>query len=134
MATIDCGQFFLDHNASKNFQQKAKYFIALSDADDEDDIMICFVINTDKFNLPAHCNKNKNKYVLDPKIHCFSFLKHKSSIMLSEPCFYKAGELINTNSITILNDVADENLQREISNCIDKNNITQRFLKYLKYS
>ena len=44
MATIDRGQFFLDHHAIKDGNQKAKYFIALTEGNLDDDRLICFVL------------------------------------------------------------------------------------------
>ena len=47
MADFNKGQTFLDKSATNYQGTKGKYFIALSDADDDDDPVICFVMNTE---------------------------------------------------------------------------------------
>lgn len=47
MAIIEKGTFFLDPNACRNFREKPKYFIVLTDGESEDDKLICFSLNTE---------------------------------------------------------------------------------------
>jgi hypothetical protein len=133
MATIERGQFFIDHRALKNGKQKAKFFIALTDGDFDDDSIICFVINTehrmDLYNVG--CNRTKQRFILFKDIHKFEFLKSPSSIMLDEACRYFVKEFYEDN-IGILDDKADENLCRQIKNCIDEGYILPSLMKLIK--
>ena len=133
MATIDRGQFFLHHHAIKDGKQKAKYFIALTEGELDDDRVICFVLNTEnRMDLyRVGCNKNKQKFVLYNEIHRFEFLEKPSSIMLDEPCCYWVKEFYE-DKITILRDKADEKLCREIKNCIDEGYILPSLMKQIR--
>jgi hypothetical protein len=85
MPLFEAGTTFLDHY-SRNIQgEKAKYFIGMNNADDEDDVIVAFVFNTEhRMDLyRVGCNKDKQKYVIEPK--SFSFISAHSSIMLSVP-------------------------------------------------
>lgn len=131
MAEFEKGQFFFDHKAS-NFQgQKGKYFIALTDAECDDDWIVCFVLNTER-RMDLHnvdCNKNVQKFILTP--NNFSFVKNYTAIMLSLPCCYQLIEMYKDN-IKLLNDKADEVICRRIKNCIDLNQITIKLAKLIK--
>lgn len=133
MATINKGQFFLDLQALKEGKTKAKYFIALTEGDNEEDDIICFVINTehrmDLYNIC--CNKEKQRFILFKDVHNFDFLTEPSSIMLNEACRYYVKEFYE-EKIKILSDKADNNLCRQIKNCIDEGNILPKFMKIIK--
>lgn len=133
MATINRGQFFLDHKAIKDGHQKAKFFIALTEGDADDEGVICFVINTEhKMDLyHVCCNKKQQKFVLYNTIHKFKFLEEPSSIMLGEPCRYYVKEFYESH-IKILGDIADEKLCREIKNCLDEGYILPSFMEIIK--
>ncbi len=131
MVEFERGQFFLDHQATNYQGQKGKYFIALTDAECDDDLIVCFVLNTER-RMELHtldCNKEVQKYILAP--NSFSFVRDHSAIMLSLPCCYKLIEMYKDN-IQILNDKADEVLCRRIKNCIDLNQIIIKFAKIIK--
>ena len=76
MATIDRGQFFIDFKAIKDGRDKPKYFIALTEGNDDDDGIICFVINTEnRMDLyQIGCNRKKQRFILFKDIHNFDFL------------------------------------------------------------
>lgn len=133
MATIEKGQFFLDHKAIKDGQSKAKFFIALTEAELDDEKIVCFVINTEKRMdiYQVLCNRKKQKFVLSPDIHKFSFLENFSSIMLDEPCFYFVNEFYE-DGLDLLDDIAEETLCRQINNCIDIGYLLPGFTKLLK--
>lgn len=131
MAEFDKGQFFFDRKAI-NFQgPKGKYFIGLTDANEADDLIVSFVINTEnnfnKYNLK--CNSKAQKFILAPNE--FSFLSKHSSIMLSIPCRYSFEEICESN-IEILKDKADDTLCRQIKNCIDLEQIEPLFSNPIK--
>jgi len=133
MATIDRGQFFLDFKAVKSGNEKAKFFIALTEGTDDDDSIICFVINTehrmDLYNV--NCNRSKQRFILFKDVHKFEFLKNPSSIMLDDACQYFIAEFYEDN-LKILDDKADEILCRQIKNCIDEGYILPAFMKKIK--
>lgn len=133
MATIDKGQFFLDFTALKNGVSKAKYFITLTEGNEDEDSIICFVINTehrmDLYNVG--CNGNKQRFILFKDIHKFEFLKNPSSVMLDEACQYFIEEFYGDN-LKILDDKADETLCRQIKNCIDEGYILPSFMSKIK--
>ena len=76
MAEFEIGQTFLDIKSTNFYSQKEKYYIALSNAEYEDDPIICFVMNTerrmDKYHID--CNKKDQKFILEP--NTLSFIKN----------------------------------------------------------
>lgn len=132
MAEFEKGQTFLDLKATNYQGTKGKYFIGLSNADYDDDIIVCFVFNTenrmDKYHL--YCNSEVQKFILPPKI--FPFLTNHSAIMLNQPCCYNLKEIYN-DSIKLL-EKADDNLSRQIKNCIDWGYIPPKFQTLIKQS
>ncbi len=117
MAEFERGQTFLDRKATNISGQKHKYFIALSNADFEDDDVVCFVMNSedDMIGKSYLCNKVKGKFIL--KSGDFSFIKHDTSIMLKVESVYTLEELLSSD-VQLL-DMASDTLQRQIKNCID---------------
>lgn len=132
MADFNKGQTFLDLSAINFYGTKGKYFIALSNAEYDDDIIVCFVMNTehrmDKYHLL--CNKNQQRFIIAPKT--FSFISDYTSIMLVKEVFYEYSELFRDH--IKLKDLADETLIRQIKNCIDLNYITPKAAKLIKDS
>jgi hypothetical protein len=130
MADFEKGQTFLDLKATNFSGTKGKYYIALSDAEDDDDRIISFVMNTenrmDKCRIG--CNKKLQKYILKPGD--FSFIKNYTAIMLELPVQYSLSEMYEDN-IKLL-DKADDNLCRQIKNCIDFNYIPVKFAQIIK--
>ncbi|MBN1294978.1 MAG: hypothetical protein JXB48_24290 [Candidatus Latescibacteria bacterium] len=131
MAEFDIGQTFLDLKSTNLFRAtKGKYFIAMSEADYDDDFIVCFVLNSenriDRYKFG--CNKKHNKFILEPST--FSFLTNSTSIMLSQPACYKLAEMYQSN-IKLL-DKADITLCRQIKNCIDWNYIPDRLVNLIK--
>ena len=130
MTDYEKGQTFLDLKATNYSGTKGKYFIALNDADDDDDPIIAFVMNTenrmDQFRVG--CNKKFQKYILQPGD--FSFIKNHTAIMLELPQLYTLAEMYD-NNIKLL-DKADDNLCRQIKNCIDFNYIPVKFAQIIK--
>ena len=124
------GQTFLDKAALNIQGSKAKYFIALTNGNDPDDTIVCFVINTenrmDQYKLA--CNKEKGKYILEPKE--LSFITKHSSIMLDFPCRYFLKELCG-NTIELF-EKANDVLCRQIKNCINFDNINPKFGDIIK--
>lgn len=133
MATIEKGQFFLDHQALKQGETKAKYFIVLNDGEIDDDELVCIVMNTEHRMDLYHvgCNKEKQKFVLYKDEHKFDFLKNPSSLILDEPRLYKVEEFYE-NNINILEDIADETLCRQIKNCVDEKYWLPKFTQLVK--
>lgn len=130
MADFEKGQFFFDKRAINHQGTKGKYFIGLNDAEYEDDVIVCFVINSEyrMDRLRLNCNKDENKFVLKPD--SFQFIKHHSSIMLAIPNYYKLIEMY-LPSIKLL-DKADDLMCRQIKNCIDWSYIIQKYHKLIK--
>ena len=119
MAGLDRGQTFIDHEATNIDCTKAKYLIALSDADDPDDRVPCFVMNTERHMHKYHFGCNKEKYRCIVKEKTFTFINNPTSIMLKVEWYYTFEELCG-RSIELL-DIADDLLCRQIKNCIDWN-------------
>lgn len=132
MAEFDIGQTFFDKKAVNLDHQKGKYFIALSSAEDLDDEIVCFVMNTetrmDRYKVG--CNKNHDKYIIEPGT--FSFIKKNTSIMLAQPARYFLYEIYGND--IILYEKADSLLCRQIKNCLNWNNIIIKFAKLIKES
>lgn len=132
MATFEKGQTFLDLGAINFYGEKGKYFIALSDAEYDDDLIVCFVMNTEKRmdKCHLHCNRELQKFIIKP--NTFSFIKDYTAIMLILPCCYYLKEMYEPR-IRLL-DIADETLCRQIKNCIDWNEIPPKFKFLIKQS
>jgi hypothetical protein len=132
MADFNRGQTFFDLSATNLQGTKGKYFIAMSNAEDEDDLIVCFVMNTehrmDKYHL--HCNKESQRFIIAPST--FSFISVHTSIILVKEVFYQFYELFQDN-IKLL-DSASETLTRQIKNCIDWNFITPKAARLIKES
>lgn len=124
------GQTFLDKAAINIQGKKPKYFIALTSANEPDDIVICFVINTEnRMELYKEaCNKAKGKYILKPKE--LTFITNHSSIMLDLPCKYYLKEL--GEKTVELFEIADDTLCRQIKNCLNFDNINPKFGDMIK--
>lgn len=77
MADFEIGQIFLDKKATNHQGTKGKYYISLSDAEYDDDEIICFVFNTENhmYKYKYGCNKEDQKYIL--KSNSFTFLKKR---------------------------------------------------------
>lgn len=133
MAEFNRGQTFLDRKSSNFDGTKGKYFIALSNAEYTDDYIICFVMNTEHNmnNLHYNCNKNEGKFIIKPDT--FSFISNNTSIMLKQPVCYTLDEMYKDN-IKLFNEIADEELQRQIKNCLDFGYIPIKFAHYIKES
>ncbi len=118
------GTIFIDKKATNIQGTKPKYFIGLNNAKDEDDRIVCFVLNTENFpdKLVKGCNKKKEKYYILPSE--FDFLPNPTVIMLNRACYYNLEEIISKVEIIIMETVS-EILARQIKNCIDKNNIEE---------
>ncbi|HEY3249606.1 MAG TPA: hypothetical protein VGK25_00675 [Ignavibacteria bacterium] len=119
---FQAGTIFLDLKAANIDGQKAKYFIGMNEANDEDDKVICFVLNTEHHpeKLTEGCNKNKEKFYVPLKK--FNFQTANTSIMLYRTVIYKLEEIISSQDIKIIETV-DETMARQIKNCIDKESI-----------
>jgi len=132
MAEFEKGQIFLNHRSSNYYSSKPKYFIALSSANEEDDHIVCFVMNTERNMGKYHlnCNRKDEKFIIPPKR--FPFIKKHTSIMLSLPCFYTLKEMYE-DYIELL-DVADDLLCRQIKVCINWKSIPPKFGNLIKES
>jgi hypothetical protein len=132
MADFERGQTFLDLAAVNIEGSTDKYYIGLSNADYDDDIIVCFVFNTehrmDKYHLG--CNKDKQKFIIAPKT--FSFIKDYTSIMLNREVCYRLEEMYS-DKIQLLDKAPDE-LCRQIKNCIDWDFITPKHVSLIKNS
>ena len=124
------GQTFLDKAALNIQGSKAKYFIALTNGNEPDDIIVCFVINSEiRMELYKEgCNRAKGKYILKPKE--LSFVAKHSSVMLDYPAKYTVKELCE-NSIELF-EKANDILCRQIKNCINFDNINPKFGDIIK--
>lgn len=131
MAEFDKGQFFFDKQALNITGAKGKYLIGLTEANEADDPIVCFVLNTENnFNkYKLKCNEKAQKFLLAPKQ--FSFLTNHTAIMLSVPRKYSFEEICG-KYIEILEAKADENLCRQIKNCIDMDLIEPIFSELIK--
>jgi hypothetical protein len=131
MPLFEAGTTFLFYRTSSMQGTKSKYFIGFSNADEEDDIVVSFVFNTEhmmnKHNLG--CNKSKQKFIIAPQT--FSFIKEHTSIMLAIPQIYKLSEIINSKNCKILEKANDLQI-RQIKNCIDWDYIPVKFQPLIK--
>lgn len=123
------GSIFIDFKAVKmlkpdDYSIKAKYFIAMSNGDYNDDKIICFVLNTEMnySNLEKGCNKFIKKFYLPAETLEFDFQKNHTSIFLDDDRYYILEEILSSEDIKIIGTV-DDNLARQIKNCIDFNDI-----------
>lgn len=118
------GTIFIDKKSTNIQGIKPKYFIGLNNANDDDDRITCFVLNTEDYpdKLVEGCNKEKEKFYIPP--NTFDFLRNHTVIMLNRASYYYMEELISKTEITILETVT-EVLARQIKNCINKNNIEE---------
>lgn len=136
MAIIEKGSFFWDPHAVRDFREKDKYFIVLTDGDYEDDLLVCFSLNTEKrmdlYNVL--CNRKSAKFILSPDLHRFSFLKKFTSLNLAEPCLYSAKELFETDIKILEQDKAELELLRQIKNCIDNGYLLPKHIALIKNS
>ena len=132
MADFNKGQTFLDIAAVNYYSSKPKYFITMSDADYDDDLIVCFVMNTehrtDKYRVG--CNKDYQRFIIEPGT--FSFVTEHTSIMLLRESLYKYSEMYG-DKIKLL-DIAGDLLVRQIRNCIDWNNLTAKATRLIKDS
>jgi hypothetical protein len=132
MAGFNKGQTFLDKSSTILSGTKGKYFIALSEAEYDDDLIVCFVMNTehriDKYHFD--CNKNDCRYIIKPGT--FSFIDRPTSIMLIREVFYKYNEMYQDNIVLL--DIAEELLLRQIKNCIDRNFISPKAYNIIQNS
>lgn len=133
MPLFEAGTTFLDQHAHNIQGEKAKYFIGMNNADNEDDVVIAFVFNTEHRMDLYHpgCNKEKQKFVLQPKE--ISYLTVQTSIMLSLPQYYRLKEIVDSKSIKVLDKVS-ETLSRQIKNCLDLKNVANKFHQLIKDS
>lgn len=132
MADFNKGQVFLDQSAAIYQVSKPKYFITMSDADYDDDLIVCFVINTehrmDRYQVG--CNKDYQRFIIEPGT--FSFIKEYTSIMLLRESFYKYSEMYG-DTIKLMA-IADDLLVRQIRNCINWDNLTPKATALIKNS
>jgi hypothetical protein len=118
MVEFKRGQTFLDHKAVDfSGNQKAKYFIGLSNAYDPEDEIVCFVMNTENHFSKYHlwCNHGYHRFIIPPTT--FTFIVEHTSIMLNKEAVYTLGELMQSDKKLL--DIASDDLSRQIKNCID---------------
>jgi hypothetical protein len=105
-------------------QTKGKYFIGLSNGCFDDDLLVCFVLNTehgmDKYKLD--CNPISEKFIIPAKT--FSFITDFTAIMLHREVIYYLREMYEFN-IRLL-DKASDVLSRQIKNCICRDHIAPK--------
>ena len=133
MAEFERGQTFIDLKSPNIQGTKPKYFIALNNADFDDDLIICFVMNTEHHFSKYHlkCNKEKSRYILKAKD--LTFITDYTSIILNLPHRFTLEEIANSSHIK-LEEIAPELMQREIKNCIDFGYIREDWAKLIKES
>lgn len=136
MGIIEKGLFFLDYHATRDFKEKAKFLIVFTDGEYEDDVLVCFSLNTEQRMDLYHvgCNKKKAKFILSPDLQKFSFLDKFTYIKLDEPLFYSVEELFGQNIKIFEKDKADIELLRQIKNCIDTGYLLTRQIELIKNS
>jgi len=124
MAELERGQTFLDLKACNSDGTKGKFHISLSNVSFDDDILVCFVFNTEhkmsKYKLD--CNPTSERFIIAPKT--FSFITDFTSIMLHREVIYRLEEIYESN-IKLL-DIADDMLSRKIKNCICRDHISPK--------
>lgn len=132
MADFERGQTFFDRGACNIDGTKGKYYIGMSNASYDDDDIVCFVLNTEK-RMDQHyllCNKSKQKFIIAPRT--FSFISDYTSIMLNKEVIYKLTEMYDGERRLL--DKADDQLARQIKNCIDFDFITPKYHSLIKDS
>lgn len=133
MPLFEAGTTFLDHRAANIDGEKAKYFIGMNNADDEEDVVVAFVFNTEhRMDLyRVGCNKEKQKFILQPKD--IGYLTDHTSVMLSIPRYYHLKEIVDGKSIKEL-ERTSETIARQIKNCLDMKNVAVKFQQLIKDS
>ncbi len=121
------GTIFIDHKAAAITgiaEQKAKYFIGMNAADDDEDRIVCFVLSTENNpeKLKPGCNKDRAKFF--SPMGTFKFQTRPTSVMLHRAAYYHLREIIESGTINTVETVSDM-IARQIRNCIDKNDIEE---------
>ncbi len=140
MAEFEKGDIFIDYRAVNIAGEKAKYFLCMNDANEADDKVVCFVMNTegrmDKYHVG--CNNSVGKFVLilgDTPLENTkgkSFLKNPTSLMLSKPRIYTVSEFLERSDIKFIGKIIDDKFLRRIKNCIDFNDLTFLEMRLIK--
>jgi hypothetical protein len=132
MAEFEKGQTFLDLGATNFCGSKGKYFIGLSTANFDDDIICCFVLNTEKRmdRYRLYCNKEAQKFIIPPQT--FSFITDYTSIMLHQAVVYRLKEIYDDR--IKLKDLADDTLARQIKNCVNRDSISVKHYQLIRDS
>lgn len=133
MPFFEAGTTFIDFKATSIQGQKPKYFIGMNNAEDEDDIIIAFVFDTqhELGSLKVGCNKEKLKFILKPNE--LSFITELTAIQLATARYYTLKVLCSSKEIKILGKSSDV-LARQIKNCIDMNYIVTKYHHLIKGS
>jgi hypothetical protein len=119
MPDIEKGDTFLDIYASNIQGEKPKYFLCMNEAEELDDKIVCFVMNTER-RMDIHtlgCNSNVGKFIIEPGT--LDFIKVHTGILLSIARTYTLEEILSNNKIIQLDKITDHELLRRIKNCID---------------
>ncbi len=127
---FESGTIFFDSRAVNYQGSKAKYFLGVNSVDDFEDVIICFVFNTENAlnNLKEGCNKDKEKFLFIQKE--LSFQTDPTSLMLNRAIYYHLKEIFE-NHIKPLETISDIRL-KQIKNCIDKSNIIIKYQSLLR--
>lgn len=128
------GTVFLNFKAIRLQGTKPKYFIGMCNADEDDDYVVSFVFNTQNHlrDLKPGCNRKKGKFIL-LKVNMDFLTAEYTAVMLDAPQYYTLGEIIDNPNIKII-ETAQDRLTRAIKNCIDMNNVGERFQDCIRQS
>jgi len=138
MADFKVVQTFIDHLATSvsHPQPKPKFFIGMSEASKLSDMIVCFVMNTERQmkNHTLNCNSRVQKFILVPSD--FTFLTEFTSIMLNQVASYTLEEIYEYHSRSRIKffEIAGAELCRQIKNCINFNFIEPIYSSLIKES
>lgn len=106
------------HRGSVGFRTKQKMFLALNDAEYEDDYVVSLVLNTEVHIEENGCHRHRNKYIIPPGIcACITNITHIQTI---EESYFRLDTILeNGNEIHCT--ISSTEFSR-IYNCLDKNN------------
>lgn len=124
MAELELGRTFCDRKATNIDGRKPKHYIALAIANFDDDMVPCFVCNTEHRmeNYSLGCNQQHERFVIPPRT--FAWVTDFTSVMLNKEYWYTLEEILGPD--IVLAEKANDNFLRQVKNCINKDSISQK--------
>lgn len=106
------------HRGISGFQTKPKMFLALNDAEYEDDPIVSLVLCTENQITSEGCYKRKNKYIILPGL-C-KCITNTTYIQTVEESYFDLKKILE--SCNTIHDTITESDFNKIYNCLEKEN------------